>query len=145
MSEYNTHANTIHRVELIAIIISIIAVVFIFIFRIDTGDQDREVRNAIRYQDISVLADTLWKLSLESPEFTSQARLFSDQKVTCESKEVPVDLFEELLVPEYINSVSKDPSGESYFVGFLSDGRIQVCSLFGEKENGQLEVFSITR
>jgi len=145
LEERQEKKNTIHRVELMAIIIGIIAIIFMFTFQTNTTDKDREIRNAIRYQDLSIIADGLWRLSVESPDFTSQIRLLSEENTACQSREISVDFFKDFLVPQYLESIPTDPSGGDYYVGFSNGGRIEVCSLFGEKDDGALEVFSITR
>ena len=68
MSE-ETKSSNISLVEIIALGICVLVVIFIFTARKDVPDRERELANALRFQHVSEIADALWQASLVSTEF----------------------------------------------------------------------------
>ncbi len=144
MSSENTKS-TLGFTEVLAIALVVVGVIFIFVSGQGKDDQEREVRNAIRFQDVSQIADALWKVSISSTEYASLVSEYP-LDVICEQSVITADNFSPLLVPEYFETVPKDPNGQSYKISLNGEERrITVCSPWGEDIDGQDRLISITR
>lgn len=144
MSSENTK-NSVGFIEILAILLVIVGVVFIFVSGKGKEDQEREVRNAVRFQDVSQIADALWKVSISSTEYAS---LVSEYPIDmdCEQSSVTTENFSNLLIPEYFETIPQDPSGQPYKISLYGEEkRIMVCSPWGEEVDGQNRLISITR
>lgn len=130
--------------EIISVLIFIVGVVFIFVSKKESNERDREIRNALRYQDISQIADALWKISIQSTEYSSRIETMS-REVSCADGLVSIDIMHDLLVPEFFSELPYDPSQNPYLFSVDGNNRITVCTLWGEEENKNTKVFSITR
>jgi hypothetical protein len=144
MSSENTKS-TIGFIEILAILLVVVGIVFIFVSGKGKEDQEREVRNAIRFQDVSQIADALWKVSISSTEYASLVSEYPIDMV-CEQSIITTDNFSTLLVPEYFETIPQDPAGHSYKISLKGEEkRITVCSPWGEEADGQNRLISITR
>lgn len=144
MSSENTK-NSVGFIEILAILLVLVGVIFIFVSGKGKEDQEREIRNAIRFQDVSQIADALWKVSISSTEYASLVSEYPTD-LTCEQSVVTTDNFSNLLVPEYFEVIPEDPTGQPYKVSLHGeDKRIMVCSPWGEEVDGQNRLISITR
>lgn len=144
MSSENTK-NSVGFIEILAIALVAVGIVFIFVSRQGKDDQEREVRNAVRFQDVSQIADALWRVSISSTEYASIVSEYPID-ISCEQSIITTDNFSNVLVPEYFEVLPKDPSGEAYKVALSGeDRRIMVCSPWGEEVDGQNRLISITR
>lgn len=139
-----TSSSKVSFIEILAILIFIVGIVFIFVSKDGNTDKERELRNAVRFQDISLLADSLWKLSISSTEYTARLAMYP-KDIPCSESDISVQDFADLLIPTYFETLPLDPAGESYRVAFDTSGYMSVCSLWGEEEDGTLRVISITR
>lgn len=130
--------------EIAAIIIFLVAIVLIFVSQSKVSDRDREIENALRYQHVSELANSLWQASFRSTEFE---RIVSEQNFgsSCKDELVDVSLFENVLVPEYFEALPQDPAKDKMYHVFVDgEGRITVCAS-GFEVDGSLKYISITR
>ncbi len=144
MSSENTKSS-LGFVEILAILLFIVGVVFIFISGNGKEDQERETRNALRFQHVSEIADNLWKLSISSTEYSTLISLY-ETDIACSESSLTVRDFETLLVPDYFETIPVDPNGQDYKVSFSGqEKRITVCSPWGEETDGTNRLISITR
>lgn len=131
-------------IEMLAILLFILGIIFIFVSGKGKEKQEREIENAIRYQDISAVADSLWKLSIHSTEYTAIIKTLP-RDVACFDSFVTVQDFASLLVPSYFEILPQDPSGKMYQVSFDEYDYVTVCSPWGEDQEGNQKLISITR
>ncbi len=131
-------------IELFAILVFIVGIVFIFVSKQGNGEREKELRNAVRFQDVSVLADAIWKVSLHSTDYASLVEAIPTD-IACESSTVSVDVFSSLLIPNYFETIPQDPSGEPYRFSIDSNKYITVCTTQGEGDGGAPKLISITR
>lgn len=137
--------SSIGFIEILAILLVVVGVVFIFVSGKGKEDQDREVRNAVRFQDVSQIADALWKVSISSTEYASLVAEYPID-IECGQSSITTENFSGLLVPEYFEIVPQDPTGQQYKISFAGqEKRITVCSPWGEDIDGQSRSISITR
>jgi len=139
-----TTKNSIPFVEILAIMLFVVGIIFIFVSGSGKEDKEREVRNALRFQNVSEIANTLWKISLTSTEY-SNLLINYPKNVLCPDSMLTVNDFTPLLVPQYFETIPQDPNGQPYKVSFDENNYITVCSPWGEEENGEVKVISITR
>lgn len=142
MSE-ETKSSSVSFIEIVALAICILVVVFIFTARKNVPDREREVANALRFQHVSEIADALWQASLASTEFE---RIVSETQwsESCQDSSVVATAFEAVLVPDFLELIPVDPAGQAYQLTIDESGRITVCG-FGEEADGALKYISITR
>jgi hypothetical protein len=132
-------------IEVLAILLFIVAIVFIFTSKRGKSDQERELRNAIRFQDVSQIADTIWRISISSTEYASITAAYPTD-ISCEESSLTTDTFSSLLSPEYFETIPRDPNGEAYKISFIGEEkRITVCSPWGEEEDGSQKLIFIAR
>jgi hypothetical protein len=131
-------------IELFAILVFIVGIVFIFVSKQGSGEREKELRNAVRFQDVSLLADAIWKVSLSSTDYASLVEAVPTD-ISCEASSVSVDVFSPLLIPAHFETIPQDPSGEAYRFSLDSNKYITVCTNQGEGEDGALKLISITR
>jgi hypothetical protein len=143
MSEENSKS-TLSFIEISAIILFLIGVIMIFVSRSGAPERDRELRNAVRFQDVSEVADAMWQLSIGSPEFVAELRTLSSDE-PCSAESNSISRVEDFLVPEYFEALPQDPSEQDYRFVVRNETRITVCSPFGEDENDEVKLISITR
>jgi hypothetical protein len=132
-------------IEIAAILLFVVGIIMIFVSRSGVPDRDRELRNAVRYQDVSEIADAMWRLSLSSPDFVASLRSQAVDNSVCSQDSVSIVSLENFLVPEYFEQLPKDPTEESYRFSVDTKSRITVCTSFGENEDGGTRTISITR
>jgi|GEM_PF-1158590 len=132
-------------IEIAAILLFVIGIIMIFVSRNGVPERDRELRNAVRYQDVSELADAMWLLSSNSPDFVAEIRTHVSEYATCNENSKGASTLESFLVPDYFETLPQDPGGEEYRFVVDTKNRITVCTLAGEDENSQSKKISITR
>lgn len=142
MSE-ETKSSNISLVEIIALGICVLVVIFIFTARKDVPDRERELANALRFQHVSEIANALWQSSLNSTEFERIVNEISWAD-SCRDSSVIAENFEAVLVPDYFQTTPRDPKEGSYQVFIDEAGRVTVCA-FGEEVDGSVKYISITR
>ncbi len=143
MSSENT-SKSLPFIEILAILLFVVGIIFIFVSSRGKQDQEREVFNALRFQNVSELADVLWKLSLNSTDYTNFIASYP-KDVSCPQSTLLVTDLASFLVPEYFDVLPQDPSGNPYQVSFDDNGYVTVCTIFGEEEDGSQKTISITR
>lgn len=144
MSSENTKSS-LGFIEILAILLFIVGIVFIFVSGQGKSDQERETQNALRFQHVSEIADSLWRLSISSTEYDSIVSSYTAD-IACSESLLTTKDFESLLVPDYFEIIPQDPSGEAYKISFSGEEkRITVCSPWGEEENGGNRLISVTR
>lgn len=141
MSEEKTQSLSV--TEIIALVICVLVIVFIFIARKNVPDREREIANALRFQHVSEIADALWQASLSSTEFERIA-LVTSWSESCRDSQVFVDDFASVLVPDFFEILPQDPEGGRYQLTIDESGRITVCG-FGQEIDGRVKYISITR
>lgn len=139
-----TTKKSIPFVEILAILLFVVGIIFIFVSGSGKEDKEREVRNALRFQNVSEIANALWKTSLTSTEY-STFLLDYPKNILCPDSVLTVNDFSSLLVPGYFETLPQDPNGQPYKVSFDENNYITVCSPWGEGENGEGKIISITR
>lgn len=144
MSE-ETSKSKLTFIEIAAILLFAVGIVMIFISRSGVPERDREFRNAVRYQNVSEIADAMWRLSLNSPDFVAYIRSQTADDVTCSQNSSSVQSLSSFLVPEYFEELPKDPVEENYRFTVDTKNRITVCTAFAENEDGGTRTISITR
>lgn len=131
-------------VEILAILLFIVAIVFIFNSRTSREDDEKQIRNAVRYQDVTLLADAFWKMSITSTEYSNIISEYEKTDV-CNMDSVDVVTFSDVLIPDYLETIPMDPHGESYKVGFNTNDTVTICSPWGEDSENNYKLISITR
>jgi len=131
-------------VEVMAVAIFLIGISIVFVSRSEIKDHDREIRNALRYQDVSSLADAFWKLSIQSTDYSARSIAFVSQN-SCSESGYRISEFSDLMVPNYFDVLPQDPKGQEYLFSIDTNGHVTVCSPYGEDSNNQLKTISITR
>lgn len=137
-------SSSISFVEIIAIVLCVVVIIFIFISKQGNGEQEKELRNAVRFQDVSEIADALWKVSISSTEYASLVETFPESD-TCEESVITPHNFSSLLIPNYFETIPNDPHGEPYHISFDENHYVTVCSPWGEDIDGKTKLISITR
>lgn len=139
-----TTKKSIPFIEILAVLLFVVGIIFIFVSSRGKEDQEREVRNAVRFQNVSEIADALWRVSLNSAEYTTFISTYP-KDVSCENSALTANELSLFLVPDYFEVLPQDPNDQSYKISFDENNYITVCSPWGEGTSGEAKLISITR
>lgn len=136
---------TIAFLEIVTLVLVVVSIVGITMVNRRVGYGEGQIHNATRYVQINTIADALDRyLNLElgsEEEFNLLIHARS-----CDSSAVPVGVFEEILVPKYIESIPvQGPKNDLYFASYDPQTHlVTVCAPGADSSSGGAPI-SITR